>query len=124
MLNHNQDVGHGINSVSLATGVFPPSEIEEHCIFTLAVGPNSTDLVFKWAIYELGRNPEIQKRLRAEIHECFGPSEAPAATKRPELLALPYLNAVCNEMLRYYPFLPLMPRVGEVDTILVGVRIA
>jgi cytochrome P450 len=122
-LKENKDVGHDITSVSLATGVFPASEIEDHGIFTLAVGPNSTVLTFEWAIYELGRNSEIQKRLRAEIHECLGPSEAPAATKGPELQALPYLNAVCNEVFRYYPFLPLMPRVAEVDTTLVGVRI-
>ncbi|ORY67812.1 cytochrome P450 [Pseudomassariella vexata] len=111
-----------ITSVSVESGIFPTSELIDNGMLFLTAGPNSTGTAIEWALYELGRRPEMQKRLRSEIIDGCPVSMA-ADEIGPKLQSLPYLSAVCNEVIRCYPFVPLSPKVVEKDTTLLGERV-
>jgi len=62
---------------------------------------SSTILVF---IYLMVIHPEVQDKLQAELDAVVGRSRVPDFSDR-ELL--PYVNAVCKEVLRWHPINPL-----------------
>ena len=74
-------------------------------LFTLMMaGHETTAIALAWACYYLHRNPATLSRLRAEL-STLGPSP------EPELVAkLPYLEAVCDEVLRLRP-MPILARM-------------
>ena len=117
--------GLDITSISVASGIFPLEELVDNGMLFLTAGPNSTGTAVEWAIYELARRPEMQARLRQEL-ELNDRLSLPS-TSSIELLqnlqSLPYLSAIVNEVIRYYPFVPLSPRVAEKDTTLAGEHI-
>lgn len=116
-----------ITSVSVGSGIFPHNELIDNGMLFLTAGPNSTGTAIEWAFYELSRRPEMQKRLREEVHACLDNAAASPAEVTadigPKLASLPYLNAICSEVIRCYPFVPLSPKVTEKDTTLLGVRV-
>jgi len=111
-----------ITSASVASGIFPTSELIDNGMLFMTAGPNSSGTAMEWAIYELSRKSEIQKRLRQEINECL--KSAPFSLEPDALIGqlqnLPYLSAVVNETIRCYPFIPLSARAAEKDTTLLG----
>jgi cytochrome P450 len=57
-----------------------------------------------WALYELSEHPEIQSRLRREIHSVLGKSLDPNNPPNYDKLEqIQYLNNVCREVLRIDP---------------------
>jgi len=68
----------------------------------------TTSTAVAWALYELSEHPEIQTRLRAEIHSVLGkhfdPENPPTQN---QLDRMTYLNNVCREVLRIDPPGPL-----------------
>jgi cytochrome P450 len=62
-------------------------------------GHETTANATSWAWYLLARHPEIDARLHAELDAVLG--DAPASVD--SLAQLPYLRAVCQEVLRLYP---------------------
>ncbi|OJJ34620.1 hypothetical protein ASPWEDRAFT_52779 [Aspergillus wentii DTO 134E9] len=109
-----------IISVALASGAFTPEQLVEYVMVFLSAGHESTAATFEWTMYELGRRPEMQQRLRDEIR-AWAPSMAAVDPSRIE--SLPYLNAVCSEALRFYPFTPMVVKVAERDSTIVGQHI-
>jgi cytochrome P450 len=71
----------------------------------LLSGYETTGAALAWALYELGRNPQVLHKLRAELAP-LGPDPDPEA-----LIKLPYLNAVCNETLRLHTILAEIGRI-------------
>lgn len=70
-------------------------------------------------------HPDAQARLRAEVNaqlaaELADPKAAPAATLAEKLENMPYLNAVCNEVTRLYPTVPVTIRDAVRDTNICG----
>ncbi|KAF8507777.1 cytochrome P450 [Gautieria morchelliformis] len=49
-------------------------------------------------------SPEVQKKAQAELDAVVGPSRLPEFGDRDNL---PYINALCKEILRWHPLLPL-----------------
>jgi cytochrome P450 len=70
----------------------------------LLAGHETTAIALAWAFYWLLRTPDALARLRAEL-AGLGPDPDSEA-----VAALPWLDAVCHEVLRLYPILPLAPR--------------
>jgi len=62
-------------------------------------GHETTANAMSWAWVLLARHPEIDARLATELRETLG--DAPATVA--DLERLPYLRAVCHEVLRMYP---------------------
>ncbi|EAW08948.1 cytochrome P450 [Aspergillus clavatus NRRL 1] len=111
-----------IITVALASGVFEEDHLIDHVMTFLTAGHESTATAFEWTMYELGRQPEMQKRLRAELNEAIG-SDLAMTDFEKRVQSLPYLNAFCSEVLRCYPFSPIIVKVAKQSTTITGERI-
>lgn len=125
-----------ILSVALESGGFPDDKLADQLMTFLAAGHETTSSAMTWAIYLLCANPEVQDRLRAEIRANLpglgddlelDPSLKDVAGAVPrrdvastDLDHLPYLNAVCSEVLRYFAPVPATLREAAVDTTIQG----
>ena len=69
----------------------------------------------------LCKYPEVQSRLREEVRSLLPDPRSPASfISSNDIDSLPYLNAVCNEVLRLYSPVPVTVRVAADDTTLLG----
>lgn len=85
-------------------------------------GHETTASALTWAIYLLAKHPQIQIRLRTEVQSLVPhPLEDPDAMVTSETIGkLPYLNAVCQEVLRLFPPVSVTIRVAVKDTTICG----
>ena len=109
-----------IISVALSSGVFSVENLVDQCMTFLAAGHETTATTTSWALLELCRQPSIQARLREEIRTSL-PSPSSTVPVTADLVdKLPYLHAVCNEVLRFYAAVPLTRRSAVRDTVIGG----
>jgi cytochrome P450 len=71
----------------------------------LTAGHMTTAVATAWALYELGRHPQVVAKMREEL-EAGGAAPTPA-----EILTMPYLEAVFKETVRLHPILAECARV-------------
>jgi cytochrome P450 len=94
----------------------------------------TTSTAIVWALYELSEHPDVQDRLREEIHSVLGKNFHPEIPPTSEQLdQMKYLNNVCREVLRIDPpgtFLldssnsvPITARQATADDVFGGVLI-
>ncbi|KAJ5825588.1 hypothetical protein N7474_002726 [Penicillium riverlandense] len=111
-----------IISVALRSGTFDEENLVDQLMTFLGAGHETTATALQWAVYALCKNPDVQTRLREEVRANL----PPVSTENPEPITasmldnLPYLNAVCNEVLRFHPSVPATLREASRDTSLVG----
>ena len=89
----------------------------------LAAGHETTASSFTWAVCMLCQRPEMQTRLREEVQSHLEVSldrDAKNAITPSEIDDLPYLNAICNEILRLFPPVPLLYRVAAENNTILG----
>lgn len=82
-----------------------------HCVTLFLDGYETTSVTLHHALYEIGKNKEIQEKLREEINEAIDGD----FLSYDKLLELPYLNQVFYETLRLHPPLLLTTRVCSED---------
>ncbi|KAH6900991.1 cytochrome P450 [Coprinopsis sp. MPI-PUGE-AT-0042] len=82
--------------------------------FTFA-GMDTTSSALARVLFLLSKKQDVQDRLRDEIREA---KEQYGQLTYDQLMALPYLDAVCRETLRMYPPAPLAGRTAKKDTII------
>jgi cytochrome P450 len=109
-----------ILSVALESGVFDEENLVNQLMTFMAAGHETTAAAMVWAIYLLCINPEMQTRLRAEIRAKLPSIEEDKEVNSFDIDHMPYLNAVCSEVLRYYPPVPVTIREAAVDTSICG----
>lgn len=122
-----EGLGPGIDilSILLQSDAFSDDELVDQAMTLLMAGHETTAASITWAMYALCRFPEVQTRLRREIFENF-PSFAHDQMSDDNMGAkemidrLPYLLAVCNEVLRLYPPGPRTIRMATKDTTILG----
>lgn len=115
-LEKNELTDVDILSVAIESGAFSEENLINQLMTFLAAGHETTATATTWAIYMLCLNPDIQTRLRAEIREHLpSPSHGAPVTSQ-QIDHMPYLNAVCSEVLRYYAPVPLTIRDSIRDT--------
>lgn len=111
-----------IISVALRSGAFSEENLVDQMMTFLAAGHETTSSALQWAIYALCKHPEMQTRLREEVRANLPPisveDRTPASASAID--SLPYLNAFCHEVLRYYPSVPITVREASRDTTIVG----
>lgn len=73
--------------------------LRDELITLYMAGHETTANATSWAWLLLARHPAIDERLAAELREVLG--DAPATVE--DLGRLPFLRAVCHEVLRLYP---------------------
>ena len=84
------------------------AELKDELMTLLFAGHETTASMLSWAFYEVLRHPSVLQKLREEL-EQKGADLIPL-----EIAKLPYLNAVCQEVLRMYPVLAfLFPRITK-----------
>ncbi|KAL1706309.1 cytochrome P450 [Schizophyllum commune] len=76
-------------------------EVYAQLLTILLAGHETTANALSWAFFELAQQPDIQSRLRAEIRSVRISKEAPHLTAE-AIQAMPYLNAVVKEILRFH----------------------
>lgn len=111
-----------IITVALSSGIFDHGHLVDHVMTFLTAGHESTATAFEWTMYELGRRPEMQTRLRKELHQFLGP-DLSAEDFGPQIKNLPYLVAFTSEVLRCYPFSPIIVKVASENTSIIGQRV-
>lgn len=75
---------------------------------------DTTSNALSRTLFILAQHPEAQEKLRQEIREA---REQYGEIPHDELMALPYLDAVCREILRLYPPVPSIARVSKKDAV-------
>ncbi|TGJ82519.1 hypothetical protein E0Z10_g6237 [Xylaria hypoxylon] len=117
-----------ILTVALNYGGFAEDELIEQLLTFLVAGHETTATALTWAIYILSKNAEMQAKLRDEIRTHL-PSPSSPSPKNSEELAtvidnnMPYLHAICLEVLRYFAPVPITFREAAVDTSINGAPI-
>lgn len=107
-----------ILSVAIESGGFNDSELIDQLMTFLAAGHETTASAMLWAVYHLCAHPDVQTRLREEIRASLPSpsSEKGSVITHEDIDKLPYLNAVCSEVLRITPSVPLTLRTAAHDT--------
>jgi cytochrome P450 len=80
-------------------------------------GHQTVAAALAWALYELGRHPDVLALLRAEL-DGRGPEGDPA-----QIVKLPYLGAVCDEAIRLHSVIAEVPRLLAEPLQLLGYEI-
>ncbi|ROT36942.1 cytochrome P450 [Sodiomyces alkalinus F11] len=118
-----------ILSVALESGTFTDENLVDQMMTFLAAGHETTASAMTWAVYMLCLHPDVQSRLRAEIRAHLpSPDHHPGSDSATVTAIdidrrLPYLSAVCSEVLRYFAPVPMTLREAAVDTSLNGQKI-
>lgn len=103
------DVGDVLGVLMKATDENGAQVSDEHIcnelLSVLTAGHMTTAVATAWALYELGRHPEVVSKLREEL-------SATGADPTPEqILTMPYLESVFKETVRLHPILSECARV-------------
>ncbi|EON96801.1 putative cytochrome p450 97b3 protein [Phaeoacremonium minimum UCRPA7] len=112
-----------ILSVALESGGFTEDNLVDQLMTFLAAGHETTASSMTWATYLLSRYPEIQTRLREEVRSNLPSLNDAASISSLDIDHLPYLNAVCSEVLRYWSPVPMTMRETAVETTIEGQKI-
>ncbi|KAF2452826.1 cytochrome P450 monooxygenase [Lineolata rhizophorae] len=112
---------YDILSVALQSGSFSDDNLVDQMMTFLAAGHETTASAMAWAMYHFCQHPEVQARLRSEVRANLPPiSDADVQITATMIDHMPYLNAVCNEVLRLIPPVTLTLRVAAKDTSIAG----
>ncbi|KGO69212.1 Cytochrome P450 [Penicillium italicum] len=117
------ETGVDIISVALSSGTFDEENLVDQSMTFLGAGHETTASALQWAVYALCKNPTVQTRLRDEIRANLPSLDDPTPISAAAVDNLPYLNAVCNEILRFHPSVPITIRRAARDTSLAGMHI-
>jgi len=85
-----------------------PADVREEVDTFMFEGHDTTSSGVVWALYNLGRHPEIQQRAYEEVAEVLGEEDRPVT--RDDLAQLKYLQMVIKESLRLMPPVPMIQR--------------
>lgn len=109
-----------ILSVALESGLFSDENLVDQLMTFLAAGHDTTASALTWATYLLSCYPDVQTRLREEVRERLPPLDADTDITSADIDKMPYLNAVCNEVLRFFSPVPRTSREAAEDTTVQG----
>ncbi|AEO54175.1 hypothetical protein MYCTH_2296433 [Thermothelomyces thermophilus ATCC 42464] len=110
-----------ILSVAIESGGFSDEDLVDQLMTFLAAGHETTATAMTWAAYLLAKHPDVQSRLRAEVREHLPPpADGAPAPSSADIDRMPYLNAVCSEVLRYFSPAPFTLRTAAKDTSILG----
>ena len=118
-ISKDEDTAANILSVAIKSGGFSDEDLVNQMMTFLVAGHETTASALSWAICLLSKYPNIQERLRDEIRSSLpDPRLSITSITSANIDNLPYLNAVCNEILRLYSPVPLTIRVAAQDVTL------
>ncbi|KAI1142901.1 cytochrome P450 52A11 [Hypoxylon sp. FL0543] len=89
--------------------------LRDQILAVLLAGRDTTAATLSFAFYELGRHPEVVRKMRREIINQVGLERTPTYE---DLKSMKYVQNVLNETLRLYPAVPFNVRTALKDTTL------
>lgn len=107
-----------IISIALEAGTLSEDKLVDNMMTFLAAGHETTASALTWATFLLSKHPEVQTKLRKEVREHIGSLND--AINDTIIDGMPYLHAVCQEVLRVYAPVPVTMREAVSDTTLMG----
>jgi cytochrome P450 len=110
-------------SVAIQSGGFNDEQLIDQITTFLLAGHETTAVSMIWATYGLSQHPDIQKRLRAEVRAKLPSPVGASDVTSVDIDKVPYLIAVCNEILRFYDVFVWTRREAGIDTSLCGQHI-
>ncbi|KAJ3499394.1 hypothetical protein NLG97_g370 [Lecanicillium saksenae] len=120
LLDSKQDAGLDILTVALGGRLFSENALVDQMMTFLSAGHETTASSLIWATYFMAKYPEMQKRLRKEIRECLPSPDSDTEVTSTIIDSMPYLNAVCSEVLRTNSPVAQSVRVANHDTTIQG----
>jgi cytochrome P450 len=90
--------------------------IRDQMLTMLIAGHDTSTALLSWALYLLGKYPEVMLRAKSEIDDVLG-SKEPTLT---EINQLHYLEQVIKETLRLFPPIHVGNRIANMDQNLMG----
>jgi cytochrome P450 len=112
-----------ILSTALQGGGFTEDQTIDQAMTFLAAGHETVASTMAWAMYSLCRNPEAQRKLREEVRERLPSVDSGSGITSGDIESMPYLSAVCSEILRLYPPVPFTIRQPLQDTTIQGLPV-
>jgi cytochrome P450 len=112
-----------ILATAIESDAFTDEQVVDHMMTFLVAGHETSAASLNWAIYSLCKHPEMQVRLREEVRERLPAIDSGKSITHSDIDGMPYLNAVCNEVLRLYPVVPSTVREPIQDCIIQGVLV-
>ena len=96
--------------------------VERFCDLTPATGHETTASALTWAIYIISKNLHVQDCLRDEVdrHLPNPLTNSTSVVTAETIEQMPYLNAVCREVLRLYSPVSVTIRVAIKNTTIAG----
>lgn len=121
-LNEDKSTRLDILSVAIRSGGFSESGLVNQLMTFLFAGFETTAAAVTWATYALSIHPDVQSRLRAEVRAHIASIDKNDANDitSDDIEGMPYLHAVCNEVLRFYAPAPAILREAICDTSILG----
>lgn len=116
----NKSGQKGILWVALNGGAFTDDEMVNQLLTFRAACHETIATSMTWALLAVCRHPDAQKKLRDEVKERLPPTLGHTATTAELLHLLPYLHAVCNEILRLHPPAGMTKRVAAKNISILG----
>lgn len=119
-LSHSKNTDVDILSVALESGTFTDEALIDQLMTFLLAGHETTAASMTWAAYLLAKHRDVQLRLREEVRAHLPPITGTETVSSVDIDHLPYLNAVCNEVLRYMAPVSVLSRDAARDTNIQG----
>lgn len=110
-----QPDGHGNDLVSLLlTSTTSEPEVRrrlrDELVTMLLAGHETTASSLAWAVYQVGRHPEVRERIRHEAIHALGSQPCSGEDAERAIRELPYTAAVIHEVTRLHPAVWLLSR--------------
>ena len=95
------------------------TEVRDQVLIFLLAGHETTSTALTYALHLLGRHPDVQRRVRAEVETIAGERALTAQ----DVPALEYTTMVLKETMRLYPSAPFLGRRAVQDDQIGGYHI-
>lgn len=91
-------------------------QLRDELVTLYVAGSDTMASTMTWLWYVLARHPEVDRRLRAEVHDVLGGRRPTYA----DLARLSYTKQVLQETMRLYPAVWMFPRLASKDVVIGG----
>jgi cytochrome P450 len=120
LLENKEDAGLDILTVALGGRLFTEEALVDQMMTFLSAGHETTASSLIWATYFMAKYPAMQERLRKEIRDNLPSADSETEVTSTTIDSMPYLNAVCSEVLRINSPVAQTVRVANHDVTVQG----